>query len=88
MNVGPGVFPHSWMCGNKASLQPDSVFHLVSFLYLSALSVKVKCPLSICLSQWTVQEVPRRARPPPELAHVGYGHMCLQSPFVPGSPSQ
>lgn len=61
------------MCGNQASLQHDSVFRSVFFLYLSALSVKVKCPLS-CLSPWAVQEVLHRVRPLPELAQVGYGH--------------
>lgn len=83
-----GQGEHSWLCGNKASLHPDSVFKLVSFLYLSALSVKVKCPLSICLSPWAVQGVPHRARPLPELTHVGYDHRCLQSSFVPQNPSQ
>lgn len=83
-----GQGENSWMCGNKASLKLDSLFQLVSFLYLSALSVKVKCPLSLCLSLWAVPEVAHRAQPLLELAHAGYGHMGLQFSLVPESPSQ
>lgn len=81
-----GQREHSWMCGNKALIQPDSVFQLVSFLNLSALSIKVKCPLSICLSPWAMQEVAHRARPLPESAHIVWSHVatvsfCSQKPF-------